>query len=66
MTAKEPLTRDVKNMDGSRARKTRIVVADEVAPETSVDAILARYGEERLSPKEFDRHFEDLPRDGEG
>ena len=66
MTAKERLMRDVKNMDESRARKARIVVADEIAPETSVDAILARHGEKRLAPEEFKRHFGDLPRDGEG
>jgi hypothetical protein len=31
-----------------------------------VDAILARHGEERLSPEEFDRHFGSLPTDAEG
>ena len=33
---------------------------------TSVEAILARHGERRLDPAEFERHFGDLPRDGEG
>jgi len=42
------------------------VVADEIAAETSVDAILARNGEKRLAPREFERHFGGLPRDGEG
>jgi hypothetical protein len=34
--------------------------------DTSVAAILARHGESRLSPAEFERHFGDLPSDGEG
>jgi hypothetical protein len=34
--------------------------------DTSVEAILARHGESRLSPAEFERHFGDLPSDGEG
>jgi hypothetical protein len=34
--------------------------------DTSVEAILARHGESRLSPEEFNRHFGDLPTDGEG
>lgn len=34
--------------------------------DTPVEAILARHGEERLSPEEFDRHFGSLPTDAEG
>jgi hypothetical protein len=34
--------------------------------DTSVEAILARHGEERLSPEEFDQHFGSLPTDDEG
>ena len=34
--------------------------------DTSVEAILARHGEERLSPEEFDRHFGSLRTDAEG
>lgn len=34
--------------------------------DTSVEAILARHGEDRLDPKEFDRHFGSLPTDDEG
>lgn len=34
--------------------------------DTSVEAILARHGEQRLSPEEFDRHFGSLPSDDEG
>lgn len=34
--------------------------------DTSVEAILARHGEERLGPEEFARHFGSLPTDDEG
>ena len=34
--------------------------------DTSLEAILARHGEERISPEEFDRHFGSLPTDDEG
>lgn len=34
--------------------------------EISVEAILARHGEQRLSPEEFDRHFGSLLSDDEG
>lgn len=34
--------------------------------DTSVEAILARHGEQQLSPEEFDRHFGSLPSDDEG
>ena len=34
--------------------------------DTSVEAILARHGEERLSPEEFERYFGSLPADAEG
>lgn len=34
--------------------------------DTSVEAILARHGEKRLDPKEFERHFGSLPADDEG
>jgi hypothetical protein len=37
-----------------------------VGRETSVAAILARHGGERISPEEFDRHFGSLPTDAEG
>lgn len=33
---------------------------------TSLEAILDRADGERLSPKEFDKYFGDLPTDGEG
>ncbi|HSE37472.1 MAG TPA: hypothetical protein VLG74_09235 [Blastocatellia bacterium] len=34
--------------------------------DTSLEAILARHGEERISPGKFDRHFGSLPADEEG
>ena len=34
--------------------------------DTSVEAILARHGEQRLGPEDFDRHFGSLPTDDEG
>ncbi len=34
--------------------------------DTSVEAILARHGEQRLGAEEFDRHFGSLPGDDEG
>lgn len=34
--------------------------------EITLDAILKRAGGKRMSSEEFDRHFGDLPTDGEG
>jgi hypothetical protein len=34
--------------------------------ETSVEAILARHGEQRLDPEAFERHFGSLSADDEG
>ncbi|HEV7400824.1 MAG TPA: hypothetical protein VGN84_11220 [Solirubrobacterales bacterium] len=34
--------------------------------DTSLEAILARHGEERLGPEEFHQHFGSLPTDDEG
>lgn len=34
--------------------------------DTSIDAILARHGEQRLGPEEFERQFGSLPTDDEG
>lgn len=34
--------------------------------DTSISAILARHGEQRLDPDEFDRQFGSLPTDDEG
>jgi transcriptional regulator with XRE-family HTH domain len=35
-------------------------------PDLSVEAMLARHGERRLTPEEFEEHFGHLPTDGEG
>ena len=37
-----------------------------VAPDTSVDAIRQRLDTRPMTPEEFQEHFGDLPRDGEG
>lgn len=34
--------------------------------DTSVEAILARHGEQRLGPEDFERQFGSLPTDDEG
>ena len=34
--------------------------------DTSIDAILARHGEQRLDPEEFEHQFGSLPTDDEG
>lgn len=34
--------------------------------DTSIEAILARHGEQRVDPEEFGRHFGSLPTDDEG
>ena len=36
------------------------------SPGTSVEAILARHGEQRLDPEGFERQFGSLPTDDEG
>ena len=35
-------------------------------PDLSVKAVLSRHGASELSSEEFDRHFGELPTDGEG
>lgn len=37
-----------------------------LAPDTSIEAIRSRQGTEVMSPEDFEAHFGDLPRDGEG
>ena len=45
----------------------RLLLAPEwPSKETSADAIFERAGGKRMSPEEFDKHFGDLPIDGEG
>jgi hypothetical protein len=36
------------------------------SPDTSIEAILARHGEQRLDPEEFEHLFGSLPADDEG
>ncbi|MGA9316300.1 MAG: hypothetical protein WBV77_16935 [Solirubrobacteraceae bacterium] len=35
-------------------------------PDLSEKAMLARHGERKLTPEEFEQHFGQLPTDGEG
>lgn len=65
MATRDELHRKVDALSDAQLERARLVVPDEVDPETSVDTILARHGERRLSPQEFDGHFGDLSQDGE-
>ena len=66
VATREELHRKVDALSESQLERARLVVLNEVDEETSVEAILARHGERRLSSEEFEEHFADLPRDGEG
>jgi hypothetical protein len=49
-----------------KGAKFRAVGTPLPRPYLSVGAMLARHGERKLSPKEFEEHFGHLPKDGEG
>jgi hypothetical protein len=66
MATREELHRKVDALSDFQLERARLVILDEVSSETSVEAILARHGERRLSAEEFGSHFGDLPHDGEG
>jgi hypothetical protein len=66
MATREELHRRVDALNDAQVERARIVIIDEVDEETSVESIVARHGEQRLSAEEFEDHFGDLPRDGEG
>ncbi|HEY2937535.1 MAG TPA: hypothetical protein VGJ25_13105 [Gaiellaceae bacterium] len=66
MAAREDLQRRVDALSEAQVERARIVIVDEEGEETSVESILARHGEHRLSAEEFEDHFGDLLRDGEG
>lgn len=66
MATREDLHRRVDSLSEAEVERARIVIVDAVDTETSVDAILARHGEEQLSSEEFEDHFGRLPHDGEG
>ena len=66
MATREELHRRVDALSEDQVARARIVIVDEVDAETSVESILARASEHRLSAEEFEDHFGDLPRDGEG
>jgi hypothetical protein len=66
MATREDLHRRVDALSEAQVEHARIVVVDEVDPETSVESILARHGERQLTAEEFEEQFADLPADGEG
>lgn len=66
VATREDLHRRVDALSEAQVERARIVIVDEVDKETSVESILARHSEQRLSAEEFEDHFGDLPRDGEG
>jgi hypothetical protein len=66
MATREGLHRRVDALSDAQVERARIVIVDEVDEETSVESILARHGEHRLSAEKFEERFGDLPRDGEG
>lgn len=66
MATREDLHRRVDALSDAQVERARIVIVDEVVEETSVESILARHGEQRLSAEQFEEYFGDLPRDGEG
>lgn len=66
MATRDELHRKVDALSETQLDRARLVVVDEVGEDTSLEAILARHGERRLSPEELEDHFGDLPQDGEG
>ena len=66
MATRDELHRRIDSLSEPELEQARIVIVDEVGPDTSVEAILARQGDRRLSSAEFDRHFGRLPTDAEG
>jgi len=66
VATREDLHRSVDALSEAQVERARIIIVDEVDKETSVESILVRHGEQRLSGEEFEHHFGGLPRDGEG
>ena len=66
MATREELHQRVDALSEAQVERARIVIVDEVDEETSVESILPRHAEQRLSPKELEERFGNLPRDGEG
>ncbi len=66
MATREELHRKVNALSEPQLERARIILVDEVDEETTVEAILTRHGEHRLTAEEFEDHFGDMPGDGEG
>lgn len=66
MATREELHRKVDALSETQLDRARLFVLDEVGEDTSLEAILSRHGERRLTPDEFEEHFGHLTQDGEG
>ena len=66
VATREDLHRKVDALSEAQVERARIIIVDDVDKETSIQSILDRHGEQQLSAEEFEHHFGDLPRDGEG
>jgi hypothetical protein len=66
VATRKDLHRRVDALSDTEVKRARIVLVDEVGEETSMESILVRHREQRVSGEEFDEYFGDLPRDAEG
>lgn len=67
MTNKEALLEQVKAMSEEEAAQVKLVFApDWPTKATLIDEVRQRSSTAPLSPEDFERHFGDLPSDGEG
>lgn len=66
MTTREKAHALLDHLPEERVNATLAALEAVEGRDTSVKAILARHGEQRLDPEEFDRHFGSLPSDDEG
>lgn len=65
--SKKELLEQVEDMTEEEASQVRLVFAPEwPSKATSIGEIRKRTGTRAMSPERFDRHFGDLPTDGEG
>jgi hypothetical protein len=66
MATREDLHRRVDALSAAQVARARIVIVGELDDDTSVGAIVARHGEQRLSVEDVGEQFGDLASDGEG
>jgi hypothetical protein len=65
MTTREKAHAVLDQLPEDRVEAALVALGAVEGRDTSLEAILARHGEERISPEEFDRHFGSLPTDDE-